>query len=109
MRSRAHVQIAAAAVGAVFLLVGILGFVPGITTSYDDLGFAGHHGAELLGLFEVNVLHNLVHLTFGIAGLALARNIAGARAYLVPAAPCTSSCSCTAWWSTTAAARTSSP
>jgi len=29
---RSLVQIAAAAVGAVFLLVGILGFIPGITT-----------------------------------------------------------------------------
>ncbi|HWJ66030.1 MAG TPA: DUF4383 domain-containing protein [Nocardioides sp.] len=78
------VQRAAAAVAAVFLLVGVLGFVPGITTSYDDMTFAGHHsGAELLGLFDVSVLHNLVHLAFGAAGLVLARTWNGARAFLI--------------------------
>ncbi|MFC6091504.1 DUF4383 domain-containing protein [Saccharothrix lopnurensis] len=74
----------AAAVGAVFLLVGILGFIPGITTNYDQLGFAGHHsGALLLGIFAVSVLHNVVHLLFGVAGLVLARSAGGALAFLV--------------------------
>lgn len=81
---RAPVQLAAAAVGAIFLLVGVLGFVPGITTGYDDLTFAGHEsGAELLGIFQVSVLHNIVHLLFGVAGLAMARTVSGARAFLV--------------------------
>lgn len=75
---------AARAVGAVFLLVGILGFIPGITTDYDSLSFAGHDsGAELFGIFQVSVLHNLVHLAFGVAGLAMARTASLARAYLV--------------------------
>ncbi len=75
---------AAACVGAVFLLVGILGFVPGVTTNYDDLSFAGHHSeAELLGIFQVSVLHNLVHVGFGVAGLALARQARSAAAYLI--------------------------
>jgi hypothetical protein len=39
--------------------------------------------AKLFGLFQVSVLHNLVHLVFGVAGLALARTISGARNYLV--------------------------
>lgn len=78
------VQLAALVVGAVFLLVGILGFVPGITTHYDDLGLAGHQsGAMLLGVFQVSVLHNVVHLLFGVAGLLLARSWAGARGYLI--------------------------
>jgi hypothetical protein len=78
------VRQAAAAVGAVFLLVGILGFVPGITSNYDELSFAGHEsGSELLGLFQVSVLHNLVHLLFGVAGLALARTFRGATTYLL--------------------------
>ncbi|SES42523.1 DUF4383 domain-containing protein [Actinokineospora terrae] len=78
------IQLAATAVGAVFLLVGVLGFVPGITTNYDQLTFAGHHSeAALLGVFAVSVLHNLVHLAFGIAGLALARTAGGARSYLI--------------------------
>ena len=46
--------------------------------------FAGHEsGAELLGVFNVSILHNLVHLAFGIAGLALARTWATARNFLV--------------------------
>jgi hypothetical protein len=80
---RAPVQIAALLVGAAFLLTGLLGFIPGITTNYDMLSFAGHHsGAKLLGLFEVSVLHNIVHLAFGIAGLTLARTFGGARGFL---------------------------
>jgi hypothetical protein len=74
----------ATAVGAVFLLVGVLGFIPGITTHYSDLTFAGHmSGAKLLGIFEVSVLHNVVHLLFGVAGLALARRTSTAVTYLV--------------------------
>ncbi|WP_307037942.1 DUF4383 domain-containing protein [Arthrobacter sp. B3I4] len=77
-------QRAAQAVGAVFLLVGILGFVPGITSHYDTLGLAGH-GSEalLLGAFQVSVLHNIVHLLFGIAGLLMARAHNQARNYLL--------------------------
>ena len=66
------------------MVVGFLGFVPGVTTHYDDLSFAGHgSGAKLLGTFQVSILHNLVHLLFGIAGLALARTADGARTFLV--------------------------
>jgi hypothetical protein len=82
--TRAPVQRGAAVVGAVFLLVGVAGFIPGLTTGYDQLGFAGHGSmAMLLGLFMVSVLHNVVHLLFGIAGLALARTPGGARGFLV--------------------------
>jgi hypothetical protein len=78
------VRRAAQAVGIVFLLVGILGFIPGITTNYDTMMFAGHESeAKLLGLFQVSILHNIVHLLFGVAGLALARTVSGARAYLI--------------------------
>lgn len=76
--ARRAVQLVAGAVGAVFLLVGILGFVPGVVSNLDDLSFAGNNsGAELLGLFQVSVLHNLVHLLFGVGGLLFARR--GAR------------------------------
>ncbi|KAA0975834.1 DUF4383 domain-containing protein [Paeniglutamicibacter gangotriensis] len=75
---------AAMVVGAIFLLVGILGFIPGVTTNYDQLSGAGHHsGALLLGIFQVSYLHNAVHVLFGIAGLAMARAIRLARIYLV--------------------------
>lgn len=69
---------------AVFLLVGILGFIPGVTTHYGSMAFAGHDsGAKLLGLFQVSILHNVVHLLFGVVGLAMARTMDGARTYLV--------------------------
>ncbi|HEY0905036.1 MAG TPA: DUF4383 domain-containing protein [Marmoricola sp.] len=79
-----NLQKAATAVAAVFVLVGVLGFIPGITSSYDEMTFAGHESdAQLLGIFEVSVLHNIVHLLFGLAGFAMARSWSGARTYLV--------------------------
>ncbi len=47
--------------GIIFVLVGILGFIPGITSN-------GH----LLGIFEVNTLHNIIHLLTGIIALMVA-------------------------------------
>lgn len=47
--------------GWVLVLVGVLGFVPGITT--DN---------HLLGIFEVDVLHNIIHLATGIIALLMA-------------------------------------
>jgi hypothetical protein len=70
--------------GAVFLLVGVLGFIPGITTNYGAMSFAGHDsGAMLLGVFQVSVLHNIVHLLFGVAGIAMARTDRMARNFLL--------------------------
>ncbi|MBM0276798.1 DUF4383 domain-containing protein [Micromonospora tarensis] len=81
--TRPRVQLAALVVAGVFLLIGVLGFVPGITTDYGHLRFAGHHSeARLLGLFQVSILHNAVHLLFGLVGLVLARSVAGARLFL---------------------------
>ncbi|RDI67215.1 DUF4383 domain-containing protein [Nocardia pseudobrasiliensis] len=78
------VRTAAYVVGGLFLLVGILGFIPGITTHYDMLSWAGHHsGAMLFGIFNVSALHNIVHLIFGVAGLAMGRAAATARTFLL--------------------------
>lgn len=78
------VRTLATVVGAVFLLVGVLGFVPGVTTDYDTMSFAGHTSeAKLLGIFQVSILHNIVHLLFGLAGLAMARSTPGAINYLI--------------------------
>jgi Domain of unknown function (DUF4383) len=83
-RGRTAVQKAALGVGVVFLLVGVLGFIPGITTNYDTMSFASHHSeAKLLGIFQVSILHNIVHLLFGIAGIALSRTWDSARTYLL--------------------------
>ena len=85
--ARSNVQKASLAVGAVFLLVGVLGFIPGITQNIYPLNLfdhePNHEHALLLGLFEVSVLHNIVHLLFGAAGLLLARTATGARSFLL--------------------------
>ena len=84
MRDRSPIQSAAMLAGLVFLLVGILGFIPGITSNYDDLKFAGHSSdAQLFGIFDTSILHNIIHLLLGVAGLALARTWEGARSYLL--------------------------
>jgi arginine exporter protein ArgO len=78
------IRVAAYTVAVVFLAVGILGFIPGVTTNYDTMTFAGHEsGALLLGVFGVSILHNLVHLAFGVVGAIMARTMAGARGFLI--------------------------
>lgn len=78
------IQKTAAVVGIVFLLVGIAGFIPGLTQSVHELHAAGHDsGAMLLGIFQVSVLHNIVHLLFGVAGIAAATRALPARHYLI--------------------------
>jgi hypothetical protein len=72
--------------GIVFLLVGILGWF--VTSGH---GFADRDGGSLLG-FQVNPLHNIVHLLVGVVlllgwrgGLSAARaaNTAVGAVYLV--------------------------
>lgn len=83
-RGRAPVQVVTMVVALVFALVGVLGFIPGVTTDYDSLTFAGHHSdAELLGIFAVSVLHNIVHLLFGIVGFLMARTASGSVTFLI--------------------------
>jgi Domain of unknown function (DUF4383) len=78
------VQGAALIVAGGFLVIGVLGFIPGVTTDYGLLGWAGHHsGAKLFGVFAVSGLHNIVHLVFGVVGLRLSCSYAAARAYLI--------------------------
>ena len=81
---RTPVQKAALAVSVVFVLVGVAGFIPGLTTNYDTLMFAGHESqAMLLGIFMVSILHNIVHLAFGVVGFLMSRTAHGAYWYLV--------------------------
>jgi hypothetical protein len=81
--NRTLAQNLALLLGVVFLVVGILGFIPGITTNYDELEFAGKDSdAELLGIFQTSILHNIAHLLFGV-GILLARTHEGARTYLL--------------------------
>jgi len=69
-------QILALVFGAVYLLVGIAGF---FVTGFDNFASNDQH-ESLLG-FMINPLHNIVHIVIGIAGLLLARTLAGARTY----------------------------
>src|SRR3954469_4879518 len=76
-RGRTIPEVLALAFGVVYLLVGIVGF---FVTGFDD--FAGNEQHEMLvGLFMINPLHNIVHIVIGLAGIALARTLAGARTY----------------------------
>jgi len=68
-------QLLALAIGAVYTLVGILGF---LVTGVED--FAAETDKTLLG-FELNPLHNIVHMAIGLAGLALWRRLDSARLY----------------------------
>ncbi len=83
-RGRSPVQLAALLYGVVFVLVGIAGFIPGITTNVGSMELGGHHSeAMLMGIFQVSILHNVVHLLYGIAGIALARRADWSRLYLL--------------------------
>lgn len=78
------VQGAALIIGAGYLLLGVLGFIPGVTTGHQDLQWAGHASdAELFGIFGTSGVHNVVHLVLGVAGLACARTYAASRAYFL--------------------------
>lgn len=56
--------------GAVFVLIGLLGFVPALTP--DGL---------LLGVFKVDGVHNAVHLLSGLAALAASTSASYSRLY----------------------------
>ena len=82
---RRHVRYFALAYGIVFLLVGIAGFVPGLVhapapAAGADVAVDEGFG-RLFGLFPINMLHNLVHILFGIWGLVAYRTLSAARLY----------------------------
>ncbi|MCN0179589.1 DUF4383 domain-containing protein [Salinispora arenicola] len=82
-RARTAVQVAALVTAGILLVLGVLGFIPGITTDYGEMRFAGHHSeAKLFGLFQVSILHNILFLGTGLIGLVLARRVGGARVFL---------------------------
>lgn len=68
-------QKAATAFGIVFILIGVLGFIPAFTT--PGVG----ENRLLLGLFEVDGSHNLVHILSGVAALVAAAKVSWSRLY----------------------------
>ena len=70
--------------GILFLLAGASGFIPGLwhpaPGHYPDLAVDSFYG-DALGLFPVTILHNIVHLLFGVWGLLASRSLSGAKGY----------------------------
>ncbi|AFZ66319.1 DUF4383 domain-containing protein [Deinococcus peraridilitoris] len=66
-------------VGVVYLLVGLMGFIPGLLSppAGPDLAVDTLHG-RLLGIFPVNIIHNVVHLAIGAWGIASYRTLGSA-------------------------------
>lgn len=75
MSDRPTVQTAALIFGVIYLLAGIAGFLPFLGGSYTQTS------SGLFNIFQVNLLHNLVHVVIGIAGLAAASSLANSRRY----------------------------
>ena len=82
---RTDVQNVGMGVGIVLIIVGILGFIPGITTQYTLLAFFGPGSTALfLSLFQVSILLNILQLAIGVTGLVMSRNNPmGARNFLM--------------------------
>jgi uncharacterized protein DUF4383 len=74
--NRSIVQTVALVFGIVYLAVGVFGFLPFLGGSYTQTP------NNLLGLVPINLLHNIVHLVIGIAGIAAASSWARSRNYL---------------------------
>jgi Domain of unknown function (DUF4383) len=66
-----------------FLTLGYLGFLPWVTNNIETLSiWSERSSAELLGVFEVSFLHNVVHLFIGVGALVAAGADRYARAFL---------------------------
>jgi len=74
-RGKSIPEILSLAFGAIYLLVGVVGF---FITGFDNFF---EHTDETLLIFDINPAHNVVHILIGVAGLALGRTLAGARTY----------------------------
>lgn len=70
--------------GIVYIVVGIVGFIPGLVTApaatAPDLLVESGYG-YLFGLFPINILHNIVHLVVGVLGIAAYRSFSSARLF----------------------------
>ncbi|MEU5870175.1 DUF4383 domain-containing protein [Glycomyces sp. NPDC047369] len=71
------------AVSWVFLLMGVAGFIPALTTGFSRIAFAGDSQTELFGVFAVSVLANLLYLAAGVVGLVMSWMARYARRFLL--------------------------
>jgi len=62
--------------GIIYTLVGVVGFLSPLGGTF------GMVPVPLLGLFYINLVHNIVHLAIGIPGLLMAGNEESAARYL---------------------------
>lgn len=65
-----------------FLMIGFAGFVPAMTWNLHTIEMGYGSEAMVLGIFQVSVLHNIIHLLFGAVGIAQSRFSYSARRYL---------------------------
>ena len=83
MRKLANAESLAGLIGLVFIVVGLLGFVPGVVQDYGELTWwKPGSGADLFGVFQTSILHNLLYIGIGVAGLVASRRPASARSFL---------------------------
>src|SRR2546428_13822134 len=80
MGNRAVVQTVALVFGVIYFVVGVLGFIGPLIGTGTFITITQDKHA-LLGIADVNLLHNLVHLVIGIAGLAAASSVANSRTF----------------------------
>lgn len=70
--------------GIIYALIGILGFIPGLLTSAGgsapNLAVQSGYGL-LLGIFPVNIVHNLIHLVIGLWGIVASRDFGAAKTF----------------------------
>jgi hypothetical protein len=70
--------------GILYLLVGVLGFIPGANdhshAGMPELAVESSYG-RLMGLFPVNALHNIVHMLIGAWGLLSSKSVPASRTF----------------------------
>jgi hypothetical protein len=70
--------------GVIYVIAGIAGFIPGLTSMHQmdmpPIAVDSFYG-RALGLFPVNILHNLVHIAIGAWGILGSRSVGGARLF----------------------------
>src|SRR6266542_5088540 len=83
MRKLATAESLAGLVGLGLVILGVMGFIPGLVQHYGQLHWwKNGSGAQLFDVFQTSILDNLVYLGFGAVGLLAAQTAVTARAYL---------------------------